>query len=218
MKNYDAALRALRRDKYLAPLIKRYGPPELTRYHKKTRGVFSALLRSIVYQQLSGHAARAIHERVVALFPSGNPTPQALLKIRAPRLRKAGLSIQKIAYARDLARKCLDGTIDERLFQKMTSQEIVEHLTQVHGVGEWTAHMVLIFTLGRADILPAGDLAVRKGFQKAYGLRALPGKAEMEARAAKWRAYASIASWYFWAIADESKKKEPRADVGARSS
>jgi len=202
-------LSILKRDKKLAPLIKKYGPPDFSR-RGNAKGVFPAILRSIVYQQLSGHAARAIHARVLALFPGGVPTPKALLKIRASRLRTAGLSIQKITYARDLARRSTDGTINEKRFPKMSSEEIVEHLTQVKGVGEWTAHMVLIFTLGRPDILPTGDLGVRKGFQKVYKTRALPEKTEMEKRARAWRAHASFASWYFWAVADEGNKNRPK--------
>lgn len=208
MKKIRPALEILKRDKKLAPLIKKYGRPDFS--YRNTGGVFPALLRAIVYQQLSGHAARAIHGRILALFPKNVPTPKALLAIRAPRLRKAGLSTQKIRYAQDLARKCLDGTVDETLLPKMTSIEIVEHLTAVKGVGEWTAHMVLIFTLGRPDILPVGDLGVRKGFQKVYGLRTLPEKKTMEKHAAPWRGYASIASWYFWAVADEGNKSRPK--------
>jgi DNA-3-methyladenine glycosylase II len=202
MKNVRAALASLAKDKKLAPLIRKYGAPDFS--SRKQRTVFQALLRAIVYQQLSGHAARAIHTRLLALFPAA-PTPRALLKLPTRKLRAAGLSMQKIGYARDLARKCLDKTVDERLFKKMSSEEIAEHLTAVHGVGEWTAHMVLIFTLGRPDILPVGDLGVRKGFQKVYRMRALPSKAQMEARATKWRAHASLASWYFWAVADDAK-------------
>src|SRR5665213_1582268 len=108
MKKY---LFLLKKDKVLSKLAKKYGPPDLTRYHANTLGVFQALLRSIIYQQLSGHAARAIHARVLALFPKGKQTPQVLLKIRPQKLRAAGLSIQKIEYVRDLARKCIDGTI-----------------------------------------------------------------------------------------------------------
>jgi 3-methyladenine DNA glycosylase/8-oxoguanine DNA glycosylase len=206
MKGFRESLRVISADKKMASLIRKYGPPDLGRYHGGI-GVFPALLRSIIYQQLSGHAARAIHARVLALFPKSVPTPQALLKIRAPKLRKAGLSIQKIQYVRDLAHKFLDGTIDEKRFPQMNSQEIIEHLTQVKGVGEWTAHMVLIFTLGRLDILPVGDLGIRKGFRKVYKMRTLPDKKEMEKRARPWREHASIASWYLWAVADDAKEK-----------
>ena len=203
MKGIATSLRILMQDKKLAALIKKYGRPDFTRRASGT--VFPSLLRAIIYQQLSGHAARAIHTRVLALFPDERPSPRVLLKLRTKQLRKAGLSIQKVGYARDLARKCLDGSIDEKKFPRMTSVEITEHVTQVHGIGEWTAHMLLIFTLHRRDILPVGDLGVRKGFQKAYGLKDLPSKDQMEKRAATWREHASVASWYFWAVADDLK-------------
>jgi 3-methyladenine DNA glycosylase/8-oxoguanine DNA glycosylase len=206
MKNRHAAsLTHLKRDKALAKLIKKHGAPDLSPRTADTTGVFQSLLRSIIYQQLSGYAARAIHARVLALFPKQKPTPQALLKIPAKKLRAAGLSIQKIEYVRDLARKCLDGTIDSRRLPKMSSAEIIEHLTAVKGVGEWTAHMVLIFTLQRLDILPTGDLGIRKGFQVTYKLRNLPTKKEMEKIALPWKGHESVASWYLWRAADEAK-------------
>ncbi|HTR18930.1 MAG TPA: DNA-3-methyladenine glycosylase [Candidatus Paceibacterota bacterium] len=204
--NHARSLSVLKRDKKLAKLIKKHGAPDLSRYHANSPGVFQALLRSIIYQQLSGYAARAIHARVLALFPKQPPTPKALLKIPTRKLRAAGLSMQKVEYVRDLARKCLDGTIDPKKFPKQSSQEIIEHLTAVKGVGEWTAHMVLIFTLQRLDILPTGDLGIRKGFQKAYGLRSLPTKKQMEKLAEAWRGHESVASWYLWRAADEEKR------------
>lgn len=207
MKQPDltGALKVLKSDPRMARLMKRYGRPDLTRYHKMSRTLFASLVRSIVYQQVSGHAARAIHARVVALFPGGKPTPEQLLKIRAPQLRKAGLSVQKIAYVKDLAKKCLDGTIDEKQFAQMSSQEIIEHLVAVKGIGEWTAQMMLIFKLYRLDILPVGDLAIRKGFQKIYGLKKEPDRKTMERLATPWRAYATVASWYLWRAMDEAK-------------
>lgn len=203
------ALALLRRDKKMAALIKRYGPPDLTKYHANSRSVFEALLRSIIYQQVSGHAARAIHNRVLALFSPGKPSPEKLLKLRASQLRKAGLSEAKVRYVRDLAKKCLDGTINEKEFPKMTSAEIIEHLVAVDGVGEWTAQMLLIFMLYRPDILPTGDLAIRKGFQVVYELTAMPDKKTMEKIAAPWRAYATAASWYLWRAIDEEKNTMP---------
>ncbi len=204
MKDVAKALAALKRDKNIARLIKKHGKPDFTR--RASSSVFPALLRAIIFQQLSGHAARAIHGRVLALFPKEEPAPKTLLKTSVHKLRAAGLSIQKISYVRDLAKKCIDGTIDERLFAKMSSAEIVEHVTRVHGIGEWTAHMLLIFTLHRSDILPVGDLGVRKGFRIAYNLKSLPDKKKMEQLATEWREHASVASWYFWAAADDAKR------------
>ena len=209
--DYSASIAHLKKDKHFATLIKKHGPPEIDRYHLSAQAggkidVFHALLRSIVYQQLSGKAAATILARVVALFPDAKPTPEALLKIRAPRLRKAGLSAQKVSYVRDLARKCLDGTIDQKLFPKMTSAEIIEHVTAVKGIGTWTAHMLLIFSLNRLDILPTGDLGIRKGFQIVYGLKELPDAKTMDKLAKDWRDHASVAAWYLWRVADDKKK------------
>ena len=201
MNKYSASLKVLKKDKRMSALIKKYGPPDLSRYHGKV-DVFAALLRSIIYQQLSGYAAAAIHKRVLALFPGGKQEPKRLLKIPAKKLRTAGLSIQKIEYVRDLARKFLDGTIAPKKFPKMSSTEIIEHVVAVKGIGEWTAHMLLIFSLQRQDVLPVGDLAIRKGFQKVYGLRSTPTKKQMEKLAAPWREHASIASWYLWRAVD----------------
>jgi DNA-3-methyladenine glycosylase II len=203
-KLHETSLARLKRDKALAVLIRKHGVPDFSR--RGGKNVFESLLRSIIYQQLSGHAARAIHERVLALFPKGKPSPEALLKIPAKNLRKAGLSIQKIEYVRDLARKCIDGTIEEKRLPKMSSPEIIEHLTAVKGVGEWTAHMVLMFTLHRPDILPTGDLGIKKGFQIAYKLRSLPDKKRMQKISEAWKGHESIASWYLWRAADEKKK------------
>lgn len=205
MVDLSASLDVLKRDKRLAPVMKKHGVPDLHRYHGRIN-VFEALLRSIIYQQLSSHAARAIHTRVLALFPRKHPTPQALLNIDLPKLRACGLSTQKVGYVKDLARKCSDGTIAPRLFPKMSSQEITEHVVAVKGIGEWSAHMLLIFTLRRSDILPTGDLGIRKGFKKVYGLRTIPDKKQMEKIARPWRQYASYASWYLWAVADDAKK------------
>ncbi|MDR3571883.1 MAG: DNA-3-methyladenine glycosylase 2 family protein [Candidatus Pacebacteria bacterium] len=204
--SYTKSLRALKSDTILAALIATHGKPDLTRYHQATPSIFEALLRSIVYQQLSGNAARAIHGRILELFPKGKPKPELLLKIPAKKLRAAGLSIQKIEYVRDLARKSLDGSIDSKRLPKMSSQEIIEHLVAVKGVGEWTAHMILIFTLNRLDILPTGDLGIKKGFQIAYKLKKLPSKKEMEKIAAPWKGHESVASWYLWRVADGDKR------------
>lgn len=212
--DFSESIKALRKDKKLNTVIKKHGPMDLTKYHANSRGIFPALLRSIVSQQISSKAAASILVRVVALFPKNKPTPELLLKIPSPKLRKAGLSAAKVIYVKDLAKKCLDGTIDEKQFPKMTSQEIIDHLVQVKGIGEWTAHMLLIFTLYRPDILPVGDLAIRKGFQSVYGLQALPNKKEMEHIAKPWRSHATAASWYLWRVADEVKISREKSARG----
>jgi DNA-3-methyladenine glycosylase II len=178
--NFSASIRALKRDPKLAPVVRKFGPVDLSRYHRSHKTIFERLLRSIVYQQISGKAAAAILERVCELFPGDRPTPTLLLKLPRAKLRKAGLSPQKIEYVRDLAAKYLDGTIDEKRFPRMTSEEIIAHVVQVKGIGVWTAQMLLIFTLYRPDILPWGDLGIQKGFKEVYGLRKLPDKKTME--------------------------------------
>ncbi|MBP9757219.1 MAG: DNA-3-methyladenine glycosylase 2 family protein [Candidatus Pacebacteria bacterium] len=203
--DYKDALRALKKDPKFATLLKRHGKPDLSRYHGGIN-IFQSLLRSIVFQQISGSAARAIHGRLLELFSKQHPTPAALIKIPAPQLRACGLSVQKIVYVRDLAERCLDGTIEEKRFPGMTSEEIVDHLIVVKGIGVWTAQMMLIFRLHRLDILPVGDLAIRKGFKKVYKLRNDPKPKDMERIAKPWRAYASVASWYLWEEVDETKR------------
>lgn len=198
---HEISLKHLSKHRHFRPLIKKFGPPDLTRYHGKA-GIFSAILRSIISQQISTKAATAIRTRFLALFPKGGPTPDQLLKMSIPRLRTVGLSKQKIEYMRDTARKFKDGTVNPQNFHRMTSQEIIDHLIQIKGVGVWTAHMLLIFTLGRLDILPTGDLGIRKGFQKVYGLRSLPDHTKMEKLAQDWREHASVASWYLWRAID----------------
>lgn len=130
-----------------------------------------------------------------------------VLKSSARKLRTAGLSGQKVSYIKDLARKFSDGTIQHRSLHEMTNEEIVTHISQVKGIGSWTVHMFLIFSLNRPDVLPTGDLGIRKGFQILYRLKQLPDYEQMEKLARRWRAHASAASWYLWRIADEAKVK-----------
>lgn len=203
--DYTQALRALRKDPKFAPLLKRHGKPDLSREHGGTN-IFQSLLRSIIFQQISGSAGRSIHARVLALFPRKHPTPQALASLKTEDLRAAGLSAQKVAYVQDLAKRCLDGTIDQKRFPKMTSQEIIDHLIVVKGIGVWTAQMMLIFRLHRLDVLPVGDLAIRKGFKSVYKLREDPTAKKMETLAKPWREYASVASWYLWQEVTPKKK------------
>src|SRR3989344_8355191 len=149
----------LKRDKRFAPLIKKHGLPDL----KRGTNPFQALVRSIIHQQVSGAAARTIDARFVALFPKGKfPTPEMVRAMPIEKMRAAGLSGQKASYIKDLADKFSDGTIKHRSLHRMESADIVEHLTQVKGIGVWSVHMFLIFTLGRPDVLPTGDLGIRK--------------------------------------------------------
>jgi DNA-3-methyladenine glycosylase II len=198
----ETSLLALKKDKRFGKLITQHGPPDL----KRGRNPFQALVRSIVYQQLSGKAAGTILKRFEALFPKGRfPSPEAISAMPITQMRAAGLSAQKASYIKDLASKFSDGTIKHRSLHRMTTVDLIEHLIQVKGVGVWTVHMFLIFTLNRPDVLPTGDLGIRKGFQILYSLKELPNAGEMEHLARTWRPHASIASWYLWKVADAAK-------------
>jgi DNA-3-methyladenine glycosylase II len=159
---------------------------------------FGTLVRSIVNQQLSGKVAAVILGRLVAMLPDGKVTPEAILKLTPARMRKAGLSKQKTAYIRDLARKTLKGHVKFDTLADLGDHEVIEHLTQVKGIGVWTAHMFLIFALRRPDILATGDLGVRNAIRKAYQLEELPHPTQIEEMAVVWRPYSSVAMWYLW--------------------
>ena len=193
------AIRHLRRaDPVLARVIRRSGPCLLE--PKATQSMFHALAEAITYQQLSGKAAATIFGRVIALFaPKRFPTPADLLAMPDARLRGAGLSAAKTAALKDLARKTLDGTVPPLArVRRLSDAEIVERLTAVRGIGPWTAEMMLIFRLGRSDVLPVADLGVRKGFMLTYGLDDLPTPEQMIEHAERWRPYRTVGSWYMW--------------------
>ena len=184
-------------DPTLAQLIKRVGPFALQLRHM--HNPFEALARNIIYQQLHGSAAAAIHQRVLDLFGSNKLRPQDVIAAPEEELRGAGLSRAKLAALRDLAAKTLDGTVPTLArLRRMGDEEIIERLTEVRGIGRWTVEMLLIFRLGRPDVLPVGDYAVRKGFALTYGLAEMPGPKELESYGERWRPYRSVASWYMW--------------------
>lgn len=158
---------------------------------------FETLVRSIVYQQLSGKVASVIFGRLVAAA-GGKLTPASILKLRPARMRSVGLSAQKTAYIRDLARHTRNGHVVFEDLPALSDQQVIEQLTTVKGIGVWTAHMFLIFALQRPDVLPTGDLGIRSAIRKAYGLADLPKPAEIETLAKPWRPYCSVASWYLW--------------------
>ena len=200
------ALKELSTHKRFASLIKKYGRPKL----KRGNDPFKALVRSIVYQQLSTKAAATIYNRFLALFNNDgkHPTPAQILNTPITTLKSSGLSAQKCSYLHDLALKFTDGTIHASSLKTMNNEEVVAHLTQIRGIGEWSVHMFLIFTLNRLNVLPTGDLGVRKGFQIVYKLKTLPDKKTMLKKGAPWSNEASLASWYFWRVADEVKLKK----------
>jgi len=159
---------------------------------------FQTLVRSIVYQQLSGKVARVIFSRLAALLPEARITPEAILKLTPLKMRRAGLSKQKTVYIRDLARKTVRGKVRFDGLHELADAAVIEHLTQVKGIGVWTAHMFLMFALRRPDVLPTGDLGVRSAIRKVYGLEELPQPKQVEELALSWRPYCSVASWYLW--------------------
>jgi DNA-3-methyladenine glycosylase II len=203
-------------DPKLAKLIARAGP--FTVRLSSQQSPFEALTESIIYQQLHGKAAAAIHARLIAGFQPMptlspiHPTAQQILDVPTSELRAAGLSANKTLALRDLAAKTLDGTVPTLArIRRMDDQAIIDHLTQVRGIGKWTVEMVLIFRLGRPDVFPTTDYGVRKGFALTFeGLKPgtkvtpdlLPKPDVMERRAKKWRPWCSVASWYLWRACD----------------
>ena len=158
---------------------------------------FETLVKSIVYQQLSGRVAGVIFGRVTDAA-GGRLTPEGILKLRPVRMRTLGLSGQKTAYIRDLARHTRDGRLAFEDLARLPDEAVIERLTEVKGIGVWTAHMFLIFALRRPNVLPTGDLGIRNAIRKAYGLLELPKPAEMETLSEPWRPYRTVASWYLW--------------------
>ena len=163
---------------------------------------FDALLRAIVYQQLSGKAAATILGRVLALYDDRYPTAGELLATPEEQLRAAGLSRQKLSYMRDLARHVQDGSLPIDRLHELRDEEIIVALTAVKGIGRWSAQMFLMFRLGRPDVLPDIDLGIRKGVQRAYRMRQLPPPKKVQALGARWSPYATYACWYLWRSLD----------------
>jgi len=189
-------------DPVIGGIIERVGP---YRIEFRDPG-FETLVKAIVYQQLSGRVAQVIFGRLVAAV-EGLLTPGTILALRPARMRKLGLSKQKTAYIRDLARLTRDGTVDFAKLPALADAEVIERLTQVKGVGVWTAHMFLIFALRRTNVLPSGDLGIRAAIRKAYGLADLPKPAEIEALGERWHPYCTVAAWYLW------RSLEPNANL-----
>lgn len=198
----EAIAHLMRADKVMARLIKKVGPCRLK--PRRRSSPFQALVRSVTYQQLNGTAAATIFGRVLALYPdSAFPTPEELLATPDETLRGAGLSRAKVAAIKDIAAKTIEGVVPtSRLIARMENAAIIERLTTIRGVGPWTVEMLLIFKLGRMDVLPVTDYGVRKGFALAYGFKELPTAAELLEHGEKWRPYRSIAAWYLWRVLD----------------
>src|ERR1700680_908966 len=199
-----------RADRHLARGIRRIGSVPTKK--RKPQHPYASLLQAIVYQQIAGKAAEAIFGRVIALGANGFPTPEEILRARKTKLRRAGLSRQKIAAVKDLAKKTMDGTVPSlAASRRMSEEEILERLTQVHGIGEWSVHMFLMFQLGRPDVLPIHDYGIRKGFQHVYGLEDEPKPLAVLEHGERWRPYRSIASWYLWRAVDQRNAEKSAA-------
>jgi DNA-3-methyladenine glycosylase II len=188
LKKSDPVLRSI--IERVGPCRMEFGPAE-----------FSSLAEAIVYQQLNGKAAVTIFNRFAAL--AGEPlTPEGILKLTDQQLRSVGLSKQKSAYLKDLAAKAADGLLNFARLPDMTDEEVIEHLTQVKGIGVWTAHMFLMFSLRRPNVLPTGDYGVQVAIRKHYKKRKLPKPKDMEKIARAWEPYRSVACWYMWRSLD----------------
>ena len=165
---------------------------------RRTGTHYDALVRSIVFQQLSGKAAGTIHRRFLELYPGKRARAELVLDTSEPLLRGAGLSRQKIGYLRDLSTRVADRSLPLAHLGRLPDDAIIDHLVQVKGIGRWTAQMFLMFRLGRTNVLPELDLGVQNAIQRAWGLETRPSPKEVAAIGAKWRPYASVASWYLW--------------------
>lgn len=200
------ALRHLRRtDPVLAKLIAQVGR---CGYQLRVDGAhFDHLVRAIVYQQLAGKAAATIYGRVQALYGGRPPTAAELASTSAARLRRAGLSRQKLGYLKDLARRVATGRLALEALDSLPDEAVIEALTAIRGVGVWTAQMFLMSRLGRLDVLPVLDLGIQKGMRRAYALRGMPTPAQMVRIAAGWSPYRSVACWYLWRAAELPDRK-----------
>ncbi|HXY90894.1 MAG TPA: DNA-3-methyladenine glycosylase 2 family protein [Acidimicrobiia bacterium] len=197
----EASAELARRAPEFALMVETFGPAELRRGRPR-RTHFAELARAICYQQLAGSAARAIHGRFEALF-DGTPTPEAVLAAPDDALRAAGLSAAKIASIRDLAQHVVAGTVALDRIARRPDDRVVAELTQVRGIGRWTAEMFLMFQLGRLDVWPVDDFGVRKGYARVYGLAELPTARALDPLGEPLRPYRSVAAWYCWRAAED---------------
>ena len=186
-------------DQRMGKLIEKFGPPNFNLMNN----YYESLVRSIVYQQLSGKAASIIYERFLDLFVFDiYPKPKDVLEVSIETLRSSGLSYQKVNYIRDLSEKWQDGTMNLTNIDSMTDEEISSELIKVKGIGQWTADMFLMFTLGRPDVFPFGDLGIQKGVMIITNMNRLPTQKEMERKTKKWQPYRTVAAWYLWKLVD----------------
>jgi DNA-3-methyladenine glycosylase II len=201
------AVRHLSRDLVLKPLIKRVGP---ARFTVEKRSPYEALVRAIAHQQLHGRAAETILGRFIAQFPAPFPQPADVLNAREQVLRTCGFSGSKVAAIQDICAKTLDGVVPtRRVAMRLSDDALIERLTQIRGVGRWTVEMLLMFTLGRPDILPVDDFGVREGYRLLHGLDEQPKPRALAAIGEAWAPFRTTAAWYLWRAADEGKTIKP---------
>jgi DNA-3-methyladenine glycosylase II len=202
----DEGLEHLRAaDDTLARVIDERGPLDLeARVRGRPADAYGALLRAIVGQQLSVKAARSIYVRFTELFDGRNPTPEELLEVDTDTLRAVGLSRAKANYVRSLAEHVISGELELDRLDELSDERVTAELVAVKGLGQWTADMFLLFHLGRPDVLPVGDLGVRRAVERLYGFEALPSAAELEALGERWRPWRSLASLYLWESLDNA--------------
>ena len=206
------ALRHLRRDDpVMAQLIRRAGP--FTPRPERGRSPYEALLRAVAHQQLTGKAANTILGRFCALYGGDSyPHPDQLVATPDDQLRDVGFSRAKAASLKDIAAKTLDGTIPERrVLARLSDEAIIERLTEARGVGRWTVEMLLMFTLGRPDVLPVDDYGIQNGYRLAYGKRRLPKPRVLATFGERWAPFRTTASWYLWRAVDFNRERRPRA-------
>jgi DNA-3-methyladenine glycosylase II len=200
----EKALAHLKKDKLLKKVIHKHGPLKTG----KSTDLYFHLLRAIAGQQLSVKAASTIWERFLTLFKDGYPDPKKVLKLSDEKMRGIGLSYQKAGYIKNIARFSMEETLDHKKLKSKTDEELIEYLVQIKGVGKWTVEMILMFSMGREDIFPVGDLGIQQGIEKLYGLKFKDKKqlfSQMEKVAEKWRPYRTMACLYIWRHKDDSK-------------
>jgi len=190
----NKAINVLKKDPKLARIINIVGKYQITTINNH----YESLIEAIITQQLAGSAAKAISKRFRSLYGKRFPKPIDVLKTSDSKLRKTGLSWMKVTYIKELSKNLESKKLKLRSFSKLSDEEVIEQLTQVKGIGRWTAEMFLIFSLGRMDVLPVGDLGLRKGVQLYESSSELPNAAEIEKLAEKWRPYRTVATWYLW--------------------
>ena len=203
----EAACRHLSRDPVMRRIIASHGPCDLT---LRRLSPYATLVRAIAHQQLNGRAAETILGRFIALYPGNGrfPAPEAVLATRPSAIRRAGFSEAKVRAIRDIARHAVKGVVPTaRGCARLSDDELIERLVQIHGVGRWTVEMLLIFTLGRPDVLPVDDFGVREGYRIAYALRKQPTPKALRAYGERWKPYRSIAARYLWLVANAAKTK-----------